>query len=200
MDLRGLTGLSPLPHVYPVREDSLLLASSARVERGEQVLEVGCGRGLAALAAARAGARVVAADRNPFAVRGLREEARQRGIDLEVLRTDLFGGVGRFDVVMCNPPYLPTGAGEHDPDRWHDLALDGGPDGHEVVRRFLSELPQHLRPKGRGYLLVASLPSAPVRVPGLPVPAPGLRVHDLVGDRSLPGETLWVLELRLADT
>lgn len=183
------------PHVYPLREDSLLLASSARVERGERVLEVGCGSGLAALSAARRGARVLASDLNPYALRMVREEAAARGLRVDVARADLFGGLGRFEVVLCNPPYLPSDEDSRESDRWERAAVDGGRDGHVWVARFLRELPEHLRPGGRAYLLVASLPSSPVRKPGLPAPAGGIEVVDLVGDRTLPAETLWVLEL-----
>ncbi len=195
MELRDLD-LGEVAHVYPVREDSLLLASSARVERGEGVVEIGCGMGLATLSAARAGARATGTDVNPFALAALRRAAAQRGLDVGAVRTDLFRGLGRFDVVLCNPPYLPTSGEGRDPDPWHERALDGGSDGLAFVRRFLAELPDHLRPGGRAYLLVASLPESPIRTRGLPVPAPALRVVDLVGDRVLPAETLWVLELR----
>lgn len=187
------------PRVYPIREDSILLAKSVRVKPWELVLEVGCGLGLAAITAAREGARVAASDLNPFALREVRDRARERGIAVDPVRTDLLEGLGRFDVVMFNPPYLPTSPDQVDPDPWHQRAVDGGPDGLEVVRRFLAALPDHLRPGGRAYLLVASTPEAPVKSPGLPVPAPGLRVNDLAGDVSLPRETLWVLEL-VADT
>lgn len=183
------------PRVYPIREDSILLARSARVRAGERVLEVGCGLGLGSLSAARAGARVVACDLNPFALRAVREEAGRRGLCVDAVRTDLFRGLGRFDVVLSNPPYLPTGAEDRDPDPWHQRAVDGGSDGLAFVRRFLEELPEHLAPGGRAYLLVASTPEAPVRTRGLPVPSAGVRVNDLAGDAVLPRETLWVLEL-----
>lgn len=187
--------LLPTPHVYPLREDSVLLASSLSVRPGERFLEVGCGLGLSALTAARAGARAVGSDVNPHALASVRSSAKLRGLQVEAVRADLFAGLGRFDVVACNPPYLPTGEEDHDPDPWHDLALDGGADGLAFVRGFLSDLPDHLLPGGRAYLLVASLPGAPIRTRGLPVPAPRVQVVDLVGDRVLPAETLWVLEL-----
>lgn len=187
--------LLPTPHVYPLREDSILLASSISVRPDERFLEVGCGLGLSSLTAARAGARVLCSDLNPHALASVRGSARRRGLHLDAVRTDLFAGLGRFDVVACNPPYLPTGEADRDLDPWHDLALNGGADGLDFVRRFLSDLPDHLLPGGRAYLLVASVPAAPIRTRGLPVPAPQVQVVDLVGDRVLPAETLWVLEL-----
>ena len=111
--------------VYPPREDTLLILPFAEVAPGALFLEVGCGVGLAALTAARRGARVVATDVNPHALRHLRARARAEGLDLTPVRTDLARGLGRFDRLLSNPPYLPTRPEERDPDRWHNLALDG---------------------------------------------------------------------------
>ncbi len=196
MDLDGLLDLAARPHVYPVREDTLLLAQATKVWPGGRFVEVGCGSGLASLAAARAGARVVATDRNPFALQGVREEARARGLALDGVRTDLLEGLRRFDVVAFNPPYLPTPPEERDPDPWVNLALDGGTDGREVTRRFLSELPAHLSARGRAYLLWASIPSsASLSAPEPPRVVPGFSRVRIVASRQLPGERLWVLEL-----
>jgi release factor glutamine methyltransferase len=190
--------LPPDPHVYPLREDSLLLARATQVRPWERVLEVGCGLGLSSLLAARTGARVVASDVNPYAVRSVRASARRLDLAVDPVRTDLFEGLRRFDVVLCNPPYLASDPSEvADPDPWHQRAVDGGADGREFYRRFLANLPDHLTEGGRAYLLVASTPEAPVRTPGLPVPSPGVRVVDLAGDAVLPRETLWVLELKV---
>jgi len=151
-----------MPDVYPVREDSRLLARFARPRKGDRVLEIGAGRGLAALAAARRGAGiVVATDLNPAALRGLRVRARAEGLPLEAVRTDLTSGLRRFDLVLTNPPYLPTRRSQRDADPWQNLALDGGADGLGVTRRVLDQLPSHLTPKGRAYLVATSLQSKP---------------------------------------
>ena len=151
------TPTSALAGIYPVREDSRLLARFARPRRGDRVLEVGCGRGLAALTAARRGAsEVVATDLNPAALLVVARRARDEGLPLEAVRTDLAAGLRRFDLVLANPPYLPTNPREKDPDLWQSLALDGGPDGCRVTRRLLRELPDHLAADGRAYVLVSS--------------------------------------------
>ena len=108
------TGARPRPSsepVYPPREDTLLLVPFARVARGSSLLEVGAGTGWAALEAARGGARVVATDLNPIALRRLRERAQEQRLEVEVIRTDLARGLGRFDRIVANPPYLPTSSG-----------------------------------------------------------------------------------------
>jgi release factor glutamine methyltransferase len=143
--------------VYPEREDSELLRSIVRVRPQEIAVEVCCGRGLAALAAARRGARVVATDQNPHALRIVVTRAESEGLPLAAVRTDLLAGLRKFDVVWANPPYLPTPIGEEDPEPWDRLALDGGPDGLAITRRILDTLPEHLLPGGRAFVLFSSV-------------------------------------------
>ena len=143
--------------VYPPREDTFLLLPFARVPAQARLLEVGTGAGRIALEAARGGSRVVATDLNRRALVPLRQRALEEGLDLSVVRTDLAHGLGRFDYVLANPPYLPTGAEEHVPDRGVDLALDGGPDGTRVLERLLAQLPEHLQPGGVAFVVVSSV-------------------------------------------
>jgi HemK-related putative methylase len=146
--------------VYPLREDSRFLARFARPRRGEIVLEIGCGRGLAALVSARHGARkVVATDLNPAALGSVYRRARDEDLPIEAVRTDLAAGLRRFDLILSNPPYLPTAHRKRDEDPWENLAVDGGPDGCEVTARIVAALPGHLTTTGRAYILVSSLQS-----------------------------------------
>jgi len=186
---------SPPRGVYPPREDSLLLLPFAVAAPGRRVLEVGCGAGEASLAAARAGARVVATDRNRAALEWVRDRAQAEGLVLEVVRTDLARGLGRFDVVLANPPYLPTSdamPGEETGDR---LALDGGPDGARVTARLVADLGDHLTPAGRAYLLLSSLESAGAIADVLRTWHDGGGRARRVAERALGGEQLEVVEL-----
>lgn len=143
-----------------MREDSRLLARFARPRQGRRVLEVGCGRGFATLASARRGAgRVVATDLNPAALRAVLQRARREGLPVDTVRTDLANGLRRFDLILSNPPYLPTRAPQRDPNPWVNLALDGGPDGCRVLARLIATLARHLTPEGQAYVLVSSLQS-----------------------------------------
>lgn len=139
--------------VYSPAEDSYLLlrAALAEVRETDRVLEVGTGSGHVAAGLLVRAAMVVATDINPFAV-GC---ARARGV--AAVRTDLAAGLcGPFDLILFNPPYLPT-APEERMDDWMEYALDGGPTGRVVIERFVAEIGRVLAPFGRVLLLVSSL-------------------------------------------
>jgi len=146
--LRMLSG-----EVYPPAEDSSPLLRAALREIGEtdRVLEVGTGSGYVAAGLSGRAAAVVVTDINPHAAAC----ARARG--LAAVRTDLFAGLsGPFDLILFNPPYLPT-APEERIDDWLEYALDGGPTGRVVIERFIADAGRVLAPFGRVLLLVSSL-------------------------------------------
>lgn len=138
--------------VYSPEADTILLLEAARaeVQPGDRVLEVGTGSGLIAAEIGRI-ARVVATDISPHAV----ISARRDGVD--VVRTDLFMGIrGPFDLVLFNPPYLPTQPEER-MDDWLEHALDGGVSGRAVIERFARHVGDILVPDGRILLLISAL-------------------------------------------
>lgn len=58
---------------------------------------------------------------------------------------------GVYDLVLCNPPYVNAEAMAALPAEYRaepELALAGGADGMDFVRRLLAELPRHLSPHG----------------------------------------------------
>lgn len=72
---------------------------------------------------------------------------------VRLLRSDLFDGVGdrRYDVIVCNPPYVTDEAMAELPAEYrHEpgLALAAGPLGLDVVRRVLGGARRHLAPGG----------------------------------------------------
>jgi release factor glutamine methyltransferase len=141
--------------VYQPAEDSRLLAEAAvaQIAPDDVVLEVGTGSGyVAATIDQEVGARVVGCDLNPHAC----EQAREHGV--EAVRMNLTDGFrdGAFDVVVFNPPYLPTDPDEAGDD-WMEVALSGGEDGREVIDPFLESVGRVLAPDGYVLLLVSTL-------------------------------------------
>ena len=146
-----------LNQVYQPEADTYLLLDAARAEvsPGDRVLEVGTGSGLIASELARVSTAVVATDINPHAALC----AREKGID--VVQSDLFCGIrSSFDIILFNPPYLPTQPEERIDD-WLEHALDGGLNGRVVIERFSEQVGHVLAPGGRILLLLSSLTGLP---------------------------------------
>jgi release factor glutamine methyltransferase len=138
--------------VYQPEADTFLLLEAAlrEVRPGDRVLEVGTGAGLIASRLLSPGT-IIATDINPHAVMAGKE------LGVEVIRADLCAGIrGPFDLVLFNPPYLPTRPEERIAD-WLEYALDGGLSGREVIDRFSRQAGRVLAPDGRILLLVSAL-------------------------------------------
>jgi release factor glutamine methyltransferase len=130
-----------------------LLLRSGVVQAGASVLDLGTGSGLAAIAAALAGAgRVVATDINPAAVRsaGLNVKRHRLEDKVSVKEGDMFDPVRteRFDLVVCNPPYF-----RGEPDSMAGRAYYAGPE-FEWLQRFGSDLADHLTPGGSAIISI----------------------------------------------
>jgi release factor glutamine methyltransferase len=122
------------------------------------MIDLGTGSGAILLAtlAERFGARGVGTDISSEAIAVARENAANLDLNSRCtfLRTDWATGFAddSFDLVVSNPPYIPSGdiAGLDPEVRDHDphLALDGGPDGLQPYRDLAPEIARILRPNG----------------------------------------------------
>lgn len=160
--MQSVTSFDP-EEVYPPAEDSFLLLAAAQAEArpADSVIEIGCGSGFVSRGLAGCVRRLVATDINPHAVRAAKSVISGEASEVEFVRADLFLGIrGRFDLVLFNAPYLPTGQQDRT-GRWIDRALDGGASGRETVERFLRGLAERLLPGGRALLLISSLTGLP---------------------------------------
>jgi HemK-related putative methylase len=118
---------------------------------GMAVLDMGTGSGVGAIFAARRGARVVAVDINPDAVRCARINVLLNRLEnrIEVREGDLFEPVAgrQFDLVLFNPPFH-RGAPRH--------GLDYAWRGLDVFERFAGGLASVLAPQGRALVVLSS--------------------------------------------
>ena len=137
--------------LIPRQETELLvevaLERMARVSCA-QVVDVGTGPGAVALAiAANAGrgVSVVATDVSAAALEVARRNAARLGLSerVEFVQCDMLDGArGPFDVVVSNPPYIPSGDIEElavEVRREPRIALDGGADGLDPFRKLMAQ-------------------------------------------------------------
>ena len=134
-----------------------VMARHADQLAGGTVLDLCSGTGILGLTGARLGARATAVDLSRRAVLNARLNARLNGLELEVLRGDLFEPVRgrRFDMIVSNPPYIPAPPGGT--PRGQARAWDAGPDGRDFLDRICELAPEHLRPGGRVLLVHSTL-------------------------------------------
>jgi release factor glutamine methyltransferase len=118
---------------------------------GAEVLDMGTGSGVGAVAAASRAKRVVAVDVNPEAVRCAQINALLNHVEdrVEVRQGDLFAPLDgqRFDVVLFNPPYYR--GRPRDP-------LDAAWRSTDVVERFAAGLHRHLTSTGEALVVLST--------------------------------------------
>ncbi|MBQ1040375.1 peptide chain release factor N(5)-glutamine methyltransferase [Micromonospora sp. C81] len=154
------------PGVFVPRPETELLAGwgveQAQGRPDPVVVDLCSGSGAIALAVAQElpGARVIAVERSPAALAWLRRNAAERAaagdrpievVEADVTAPDLLADlVGRVDVLLCNPPYVPDDVvvppevAGHDPAE----AVFGGADGLAVIRPVVTRAAALLRPGG----------------------------------------------------
>jgi release factor glutamine methyltransferase len=129
---------------------------------GAAVLDIGTGPGTIAVAVAANAhdAGIVATDISEAALALARRNAARNGVQerIKFLLGNLFeplGGspaLGRFDVVVSNPPYIAAAQILSLAPEVRDFeprdALDGGPDGLDFFRRITASVGSHLKPDG----------------------------------------------------
>ena len=138
--------------VYEPSDDTFLIADCLEVKEGARVLDLGTGCGILGILAAERAERIIGIDINPHAVRCAKANAKTNGIGgkMDMVQGDLFQPLKpdeKFDLILFNPPYLPT------PERegrrgWLEKAWSGGPSGRRVIDRFLFEAPRRLAQEG----------------------------------------------------
>ena len=200
--------------VYEPAEDTFLLADctvsvltellKSHASQGKTKLaglEIGCGSGFVSKFAEHyiPQLQMVGLDINPNAV----DCSRSNGI--RAYRSDMFEicdekeqkatlelemPADGFDVILFNPPYLPTSDDEKI-DGWINYAFDGGPSGRDSIDRFLADAGNYLAKEGIILMLISSLTG--VEEVRDEFEKNGL-VAELIGETKIDFETLIVLK------
>jgi release factor glutamine methyltransferase len=152
--------LIPRPDTECVVDECLRLT---RAMNAPAILDIGTGSGAIPVAVARHHdtAVLTATDVSAPALEVAKRNAAKHGVAgrIRFLHGDLFAPVPpgeTFDVILSNPPYIPTaditglaaGVRDYEPH----TALDGGPDGFALFDRLIAAAPAYLKPGG--YLIV----------------------------------------------
>lgn len=138
----------------PETEELVMMAVAAAEER-QHVLDLCTGSGAIAIATykelEKAGrkVRMTAIDVSEKALELARENAELNEAEINFIQSDLFTRIReRFDLIVSNPPYIPSAEIETLQREVKDfeprLALDGGADGLEIYRKIAADVSKHL--------------------------------------------------------
>lgn len=143
----------------PRMETEILVEQVLKAEKNFKnptILDLGTGSGAIAVSIAKnCKATITAIDVSKMALATAEANAKKNDVKIEFLHSNLFDGLKRkrkFDIIVSNPPYIPTkeiekldkNVRECDPV----LALDGGEDGLDFYREIISKAPDRLNNGG----------------------------------------------------
>lgn len=136
--------------LIPRPETELLAEQAVRlIEDGDKVLDMCTGSGCIAVSIAKhcknKNVQVTAVDVSDAALMVARENANLNSVDINFVQSDLFNRVhGRFNVIVCNPPYIKSREIPYLQKEVKDyeprIALDGGDDGLDFYRIIAQEV------------------------------------------------------------
>ena len=141
--------------LIPRQDTETLCEEALRLirERGYRtLLDICTGTGCIAISLKTlSGIETAASDISPEALALARENAAKNGAEISFFEADLFEGLGKYDIVTANPPYIPAPemAALQEEVRFEPaLALEGGSDGLDCYRRIAEEAPAHINNGG----------------------------------------------------
>lgn len=155
--------------VYIPSEDTDLLLNVLEEEiikrnkTFKKAIEIGAGNAFLSLEIYDNVNQLYSTDINPIVIDYLLNVKDKYNLEkMKVIYSNLFDSIEeneKFDLIVFNPPYVPTEDLEKEDDsiNGYDLAVNGGKDGREIIDSFLEKLPNHLEREGVCYLLVSSL-------------------------------------------
>ena len=145
--------LIPRPETEHLVDWMIREVKAGRLPQPAAMLDMATGSGCIGLTLASAwkDCRVQLADISEEALDLARMNASRLGLtSVQLVRSDLFEKItGKYDLVTANLPYIPSReipALSREVRRDPVLALDGGPDGMDIIRRFLAEVQPCLQP------------------------------------------------------
>ncbi|NQT30683.1 MAG: peptide chain release factor N(5)-glutamine methyltransferase [Candidatus Saganbacteria bacterium] len=152
--------LIPRPETEKMVEVVIDVIKKSNVQCPVSLLDIGTGSGAIAVTLAKylPNIKVIGIDSSADAIKIAQKNAEAHKVAdrCQFMVGNMFEGIKqKFDIIVSNPPYIPTAdidKLEADVKDWEPKqALDGGPDGLDYIRTLINEGPKYL--KDDGYLI-----------------------------------------------
>jgi release factor glutamine methyltransferase len=141
--------------LIPRQDTETLVEEVLRFCEGKTVLDMCTGSGCIIISLMKLGkpSRAVGVDISKKALEIATKNAQKHKVDIEYLQSDLFDQVkGVYDIIVSNPPYIPTREIDHLMPEVKDYepvtALDGSTDGLLFYRKIIAAAKAYLRKDG----------------------------------------------------
>ena len=178
--------------MYPPSDDTYLLADCIRHYSGRRALEIGIGSGLLISILEKNFAYVAGSDIDLQALQYCRQQQQTASSKALLVCCDAGSafGIGKFDLIVSNPPYLPN----DDLYDSRDPTVYGGPSGVETTVHFINSALPLLAGDGKMLIVVSSF--ADSRALDNVVVENNIR-KKVVKEKRLFYETLSIIELSI---
>lgn len=132
--------------VYKTSVDTELMADTVKIEPHQTFLEIGCGTGAVCISLSQKAQSGIGVDINKLAVENSKFNAVRNEVNnVEFFELNLFENVeGKFDVIICNPPYNNNIAKDNIDKMFWD-------ENDDMKQRFFKEVGEYLKESGRIY-------------------------------------------------
>jgi release factor glutamine methyltransferase len=138
--------------MYTPSDDTFLLADCIRQQYyGRRALEIGVGSGLLLNILEKNFAYVAGSDIHLQALQYCKQQKTSANVLLVCCDAGSAFGIGKFDLIVSNPPYLPN-----DDNNTRDPAVHGGPTGIEITVHFINSALPLLAGDGKMLIVVSS--------------------------------------------
>jgi release factor glutamine methyltransferase len=139
--------------MYAPSDDSYLLADCIRQYNGRRALEIGIGSGLLLSILEKNFSYVAGSDIDLQALQHCRQQTISSNALLVCCDAGSAFGIGKFDLIVSNPPYLPN---DDDCYKIRDPTVHGGPTGIETTVHFINSALPLLAGDGKMLIVISS--------------------------------------------
>lgn len=143
------------PNVFNPGKDSEILAKLMRINKGDEVLDLGTGCGVLGIFAAKNASKVILTETSPQAVKNAAYNVKKSGLakKIEVRKGDLFEPIKqgeKFNVIIFSPPFGPE-----KPRNVLEMAMMDY--RYRTLTKFFKQVKNYLKTNGRIYIIFSDL-------------------------------------------